>query len=211
MTTARKKQLPQEAPYRGLLAKPMPWVSKQLDFNAQAWWFDGTLDDWQRHVANVQHVDWVRFRECVMLLYQHFDIDPRKDGAELDLALALAKRHVPAFQEQTKRRGRPTELNPADTVKFLLECHRLQQQMHRDVGKQPSLRDLAEKVHRSPFCKSRRLSAETIRRLLRQLKTAKTAFKAGKATEFQRNFCEVVSPMLESAAPRPRKQPAVRA
>jgi len=198
-----KNQKKQVAQYRGLLAKPMAWTSVGLDPNNPPWWFNGTLDDWARHVSDARCLDMRRWCDRVMELYRHFDIDVQTPGAGFELALALAKRHVPAFQtgNQHKARGRPTGLNAVDTLRFLVELDKQEKLMRGDSGKTPSRRKLAEQLRKSRFCRDRRLSAETVRKLLRQLKSAKSAFQAGTATEFQRQYYEQLMPMVYPGLP----------
>jgi len=197
------KQKKHDAAYPGLLGKPKPYTALQLDPDNPPWWFDRTLDEWRRRVVDARLIEKKHRLDCLKALYRHFDIDMRTEGAEFKLAMALAQRHVPAFQivVDKKPRGRSTKLKAIDTMRFLDEVDRQAKLMQRKYGKQPSVRQLAKEVGRSPFCRSKHLSAETVRDLLHQLRNAKSAFMAGKTTEFQRQYYEELMPLCFPGLP----------
>ena len=59
-------------------------------------------------------------RSKLMLLLEHFRIDPASESCWLQLALALAEKHVPGFQPPPTQQGRPKERAEYGTTLVLL-------------------------------------------------------------------------------------------
>ena len=54
-----------------------------------------------------------------LLLFEHFKIDPKSENAWRDLALSLAKQHVPGFMPPPAEQGRPRQRDNDDTTLVL--------------------------------------------------------------------------------------------
>jgi hypothetical protein len=93
--------------YQGLLAEPMR-VPQLLD-------------------TPEEKGNWVLDQVSkTILLFQHFDIDPNGECAWRDLAMTLARKHVPGFGPPPKPQGRPMERgDDAITLVMLVELLKL--------------------------------------------------------------------------------------
>ena len=182
--------------YSGVLAEPLPWHSIPLP-NARPWWFKGTEDEWRQKRRNLVRTDMERFCECRLQLYRHFNIDLNDPDADSQLVGALvAADPIPAFQSPPKRAGQPTRLREADTITLLAEVARITAIERQRTGAAPSDARLAKELSKTPVCKTRPLGEDRIRALLRDLRSAPTAYARGTATEFQRHLIEVIVPFL---------------
>ncbi|MCH8113117.1 MAG: hypothetical protein IH905_14385 [Proteobacteria bacterium] len=80
--------------YTGILKEPMRLPRKTV--------LGPTLEE-----QNAQSM--VAFLDRVVALFKHYGIDPKKDNAWSDLAVSLARDHVPGFQYDGRKPGAPNK------------------------------------------------------------------------------------------------------
>jgi hypothetical protein len=97
---ARKK-----SPYGGKLATPLP--RRPIDPYGLGWWHSEHVD-----VFAADDAWWQEYLERVVLLMQHYGIDPQDSDRWSFLALALARDWVPGFQHEGGRGRRRTREHP---------------------------------------------------------------------------------------------------
>jgi hypothetical protein len=148
-------------------------------------------------------------------VFVHYGVNPRSENLGWDLAFALLKEHVPAFNTEAsckqyfaKRKtssGQPTRLNTVGTVALLFEWTRL---LDEAPGGKLSDRHLGNQLSKLPRLKALGLDAETIRKLLAQVRRAWSDYKNHRATEFQIQFIEDVAPLIwsQGKGPTPEKE-----
>lgn len=188
-------------PYTGRLAEPLPFIPPGLDPNKPPPWFEGSAGEWRQQVGSLKEDFKRQFCECLKLICDHHGVDPRSDNLYRDLALALLQTHVPAFDTEasmekfyanrTSKRGQPTRLDLVGTLTFLAEAGKL-----RNENPEMSERQLARELSKLPQIRKLNVKEPTIRNLLLQMKKAGTAYKSGKATEFQMQLIEDAIPFL---------------
>jgi hypothetical protein len=99
--TPRTKSVPNSEGYSGALAEPM--YPPRLLMSPEK------LAEWP-----------IRRATKMLLLFDHFGIDPTGDNAWRDLAGALAARHVPGFRPPPEKPGRPMERLDDDVTLVLM-------------------------------------------------------------------------------------------
>ena len=201
-------QLRGDKPYTGLLAEDWPDVPWARNGNVPPWYVEGrmSIEEWQKVAEEVRALDSQRYLSCVQLLYEHFGIDMTAPDADRRLVMALACKHVPAFQSymsvkrgQASRRtgGAPTTLQDvAGITIFMVEAQKFRERVRREKGKWPSQRQIADHLRGLPLCKERGITYETARNYLKEIKTAKVDYIKGNASEFQRQVMENVVPLV---------------
>jgi hypothetical protein len=183
------------ATYPGILSRPMKWRMDALWRTPEC--FRGPPDEWTRRVREAGRADARDFFDRCLALYRHFSIDPNAPGADLQLALKLAGAPpVPAFMEPP-RNGRPSKLGSLDTIRLLIACDQCERKAYEKTGRRPPSRELAKNVAEAMAKLGIEVSDDTIRTdLLPQLTNASDAFRAGRPTAFQEQFCNVVLPVI---------------
>lgn len=191
-------------PYAGILSKPMK--SRMDALWGVPVYFRGPPEERQRRVNEASLADAIDFGTCWLQLLRHYGIDMAEWDGPSALELALATQHVPAFQPLAvaqPRSGAPTMLDPIQTLRLLMDCDAREREIYAKTGKRPSRYALANWAAALPWCEEIGLSDETVRKLLRDLRTAGAAYRAGKPTEFQRQFYEVLVPVVFELAGTP--------
>jgi hypothetical protein len=181
-------------PYSGSLGKSLQW--RQVQFWGTPECFRNA--EWRERYREACRADAEDFGTCWLLLLQHHGIDLAEWGGPSALELAMAAQHVPAFQNLTVklRSGAPTMLDAIATLRLLMACDQREHEVYEAKGRRPSRYALARWAADLPWCKEIGLSDETIRKRLDDLQTAGAAYRAGKPTEFQRTFYEVLVPAV---------------
>jgi hypothetical protein len=216
---AGKKRVKSASPsaarsYTGELAKPAKpcMLAHVLDPARPLPGFKGTREEWARQVAGLREYREVRMEHLLCELAHHYDVPVAAlaggglTGGWRSLALALAMDHVPAFQvwrllespSEACPNGRPLKLGVADTLTLLLAAGTLAQ-AERDAGREePDDTWLGRRIVRDnkQWAKDRKLTPDTIRKLLPQIRDAWAAVVDGRANRFQWQCVEEVLPVL---------------
>ena len=211
--SSNAKREPASKPYTGILAEPVPDIMlldiRELDSGSPPKWWRGSQTEWAVAVERTIEFQHAHLKRCFYALADHYRItldDQAKEWGRL--AMALAIEHVPALQigprlssllsRRATSRGQPTRLDTRGTVELLLDAAEFFYG-ELDAGrKRPSGRKLAAHLATRSWARRARLEPETIRTLWRDLGRARLAIAAGNATEFQRQFVEVVIPLIQT-------------
>ena len=194
--------------YAGILAEPAHVCLLAIDLDAKqpASWFCGSRTQWADGVEKAQAFRQAHLTRCIIALAEHYKVDLNSKDAGIGLAMALASRHVPAFKvrhlyerataRRATTRGQPTRLDVGDTLRFIADYAKIVDGEVDAGRKLPANREVARQLEGRPWAKRHKLSDETIRKLLVQMKNASADVARGKATEFQRQFLDAVLPFI---------------
>lgn len=117
----------------------------------------------QRRQASQEHLHYIRtgLLERLAELYKHFGIQPKQEGADFQLLMKLAERHVPGFQIaklNQRKRGRPAKWKGEAGVRLYVDVQLLVQREGTSVlgackhlVKQPEYRNMSPETLHSRY------------------------------------------------------------
>lgn len=154
-------------------------------------------------------------------VFEHYGVDPTADESDLLLALELASKHVPAFAVVTPVERKP-RIEPCDMAHLAITAATVTAALESTGRSRDTLQRAVARVLRDPKelekyvdsswvgrmsrilneygnderTNPKPLSDRALRTYLSDMEKAWSAYQLGKANPFQKQFVEVVLPML---------------
>jgi hypothetical protein len=191
--------------YLAALAKAMGWDPErpplwfarrcvELDLSRRE-----CSESWRSFLKGEEERASAQFHRNVDLLFQHYKIDRTSPVAWVQLAMALAAKHVPGLQIERavqmafkRQANKATKLDAYGTACFFLSAY-----LDGCRNRRP-LTALEERFAKESAdeLKKRNLKPRTRRKLREQMLAAHSAYWNGTASDFQRQFVEEVEDRL---------------